>query len=84
MAQGKAIEYYLTEKGLGFNQSDPKYIAEEKEIIDILKDGRLSVNKILELVNKSLNRERGWGFMIERLDLLEKEGFLLKYGKAKE
>lgn len=83
MAQGKGIQYYLTKKGLNFNMKDPRYIPEEREIIDILKDGRLSTKKIMELVNKGLGTNRGWGYIEKKLEGLEIEGLLKRYSQGK-
>lgn len=84
MAQGKGTEYYLTEKGVNFNINDPKYIPEEREIMEILSDGRLSIKRIMELVNKSLGRTRGWGYISAKIDGLKKEGLLKEYSQDEE
>lgn len=84
MAQGKGIQYYLTKRGINFNMQDPKYIPEEREIIDILGDGRLSIKRIMELVNKGLGRNRGWGYISAKIEGLCKEGLLQEYSQGGE
>lgn len=84
MVYGKGVQYYLSEKGLKFDFNNPRYIQEEKEIIDILKDGRLNVNKIMELVNNGLGIKRGWGYINSKIEGLRKEGLIIMYSQDDE
>jgi hypothetical protein len=70
------IKYFLTEKGLKFNMKDPKFLPEEKEIIDMLMDGRKSISTITQLVNERLKINRTWNFIQARLEDLEKEEYV--------
>lgn len=66
-------DYSITKKGSKFNFQDSKYILEEREIIDILRDGRRSIHAIKEEVNERLSIERSWNFIEKLLIGLQKE-----------
>ena len=72
----KAKEFYLTEKGQNFNWEDPKYLEEEKGIMEVLESGRKSINQIMTLVEIKLKMPINWYAIEKALLVLEKEGFV--------
>lgn len=73
----KATEFYLTKKGMNFKE-DPKYLIEEKLIINFLKDGRKNISQLLDLLNKKLKEKTHWYAVKNHLENLEKEGFVME------
>lgn len=69
-------DFCITKKGSKFNFKDSKYIAEEREIIDILRDGRKSINSLKEEINERLGISRSWNYIETLLLNLKKEGLV--------
>lgn len=74
-------EYFLTKKGQNF-VDDPKYLEEEKLILNFLQDGRKNINQLLELLNKE-GKNTNWYAVENYLKTLEKEGLVKEWIQKK-
>ena len=69
-------QYNLTKKGKNFDWENPKFIEEEKAIIESLETGRKSVNQILTLLTTKLKKQMSWYLVERHLEELKKEGYV--------
>lgn len=75
----KSNEYYLTEKGKKFTCNDSKYVNEEVEIIELLKDGRKSTLQLQNLLRENLAINISWYKVKIYLNGLIKDGLVKQY-----